>query len=169
MTKQTSSKPKRRYARVQSTPTDKTTATKTQNAGAPPRETKIDQVIALLQRTQGATLAEIVQATGWQPHSARAALTGLKKKGHVIAKSKRDDATCYHITEAARCGRQNSMRNWLRWRHCRWRSFARDGQRSLTSPCRASVPACCAWLLHGRCRPRSMAGCPTGRSRHWIS
>lgn len=60
-------------------------------------DTKIGRVIALLQRKEGATLDELVTATGWQPHSARAALTGLKKKGHTIAKSKRDDVTCYSI------------------------------------------------------------------------
>jgi hypothetical protein len=31
----------------------------------------------MLKRSGGATLDEIVKATGWQPHSTRAALTGL--------------------------------------------------------------------------------------------
>lgn len=63
--------------------------------------TKIDTVIALLRRDEGATLAELMDATGWQPHSTRAALTGLRKKGHVIEKTKRDEVTCYRITGAA--------------------------------------------------------------------
>lgn len=63
----------------------------------PERQTKSATVIALLQRDEGATLAEMVEATGWLPHTTRAALTGLKKKGHVIDKSKRGDTTCYHI------------------------------------------------------------------------
>lgn len=67
---------------------------------APARDKKIDQVIALLRRDQGATLAEMVEATGWQPHTTRAALTGLRKKGHTLEKSKRGDATCYRIVEA---------------------------------------------------------------------
>ena len=62
--------------------------------------TKIDQVIALLQLEQGATLAEIEAATGWQPHTIRAALTGLRKKGHTIERGKRDDVTCYHANPA---------------------------------------------------------------------
>jgi hypothetical protein len=62
---------------------------------------KIDQVIALLKRSEGATLAEITAITGWQPHSARAALTGLRKKGHSIERSKRDDAGCWRIVESA--------------------------------------------------------------------
>jgi hypothetical protein len=46
-------------------------------------------------------LAEIVEATGWLPHSARAALTGLRKKGHAIEKGKRGEVTCYSIPAAA--------------------------------------------------------------------
>lgn len=68
---------------------------------APPRApSKIASVIVLLDRPEGATLAEMVAATGWLPHTTRAALTGLKKKGHVIAKDKRGNDTCYHIAKA---------------------------------------------------------------------
>ena len=63
----------------------------------PKTASKIDKVLALLRRPEGATLAEMVEATGWLPHTTRAALTGLKKKGHTIDKSKRDEATCYTI------------------------------------------------------------------------
>ena len=61
---------------------------------------KIAMVVALLERPEGATLAEMVEATNWLPHTTRAALTGLKKKGHVITKGKRGDVTCYHIGKA---------------------------------------------------------------------
>lgn len=57
-------------------------------------------VVSLLGRTQGATMPELVEATGWLPHTTRAALTGLRKKGHTITRDKRDDATCYRIVEA---------------------------------------------------------------------
>ena len=67
----------------------------------PAPASKIDQVITLLRREQGATLPEMVAATGWQAHSTRAALTGLRKKGHTLAKDKRDDVTCYRIGTAA--------------------------------------------------------------------
>lgn len=66
----------------------------------PTRETKSGAVIALLQRGEGATLAELIGATGWLPHTTRAALTGIKKKGHTIEKSKRGDETCYRIVTA---------------------------------------------------------------------
>jgi transcription initiation factor IIE alpha subunit len=62
---------------------------------------KIGVVVDLLQRTGGATLAELVEATDWLPHTTRAALTGLRKKGHAIEKTKRDEATCYVIGVAA--------------------------------------------------------------------
>ncbi len=60
-----------------------------------PRTSKIAGVLELLGRDEGATLAELMTATGWLPHTTRAALTGLRKKGHVLARSKRDAATCY--------------------------------------------------------------------------
>jgi hypothetical protein len=58
-------------------------------------------VIALLEQEQGATLAELIAATGWLPHTTRAALTGLRKKGHAIGKSSRNGATCYRIGAGA--------------------------------------------------------------------
>ena len=71
-------------------------------AGAPaPKQTKAALVLALLRRGEGATLPELVAATGWLPHTTRAALTGLRKKGRTLDKSKRDGVTCYRIVEAA--------------------------------------------------------------------
>jgi hypothetical protein len=67
-------------------------------AKAPP--TKSGTVLACLQREQGATLAELVAATGWQPHTTRAMLTGLRKKGHAIERRQRDDVSCYHLPTA---------------------------------------------------------------------
>ena len=70
-------------------------------APAPRPGSKIAAVITLLQRKQGATLDEMIEATGWLPHTTRAALTGLKKKGHTIARDKRGETTCYHISASA--------------------------------------------------------------------
>ena len=61
---------------------------------------KTEAVLELLRRGEGATLAELVAATGWLPHTTRAALTGLRKKGHAIARGTRGDATCYRIAGA---------------------------------------------------------------------
>lgn len=56
------------------------------------RETKSDLVLALLKRDEGATIDQLVAATCWLPHTTRAALTGLKKKGHAITSEKPDGA-----------------------------------------------------------------------------
>ena len=94
---------KRRMAREPGNPaaTGKAGTAENPSAAATPAPTsKIAAVIALLQREQGATLAELVEATGWLPHTTRAALTGLKKKGHTLTKDKRGDVTCYRIVKA---------------------------------------------------------------------
>lgn len=76
------------------------TTTKTNCEAVAPRATKASIMLDLLRREDGATLVELVAATGWLPHTTRAALTGLRKKGHVLDKSTRDNATCYRIEAA---------------------------------------------------------------------
>ena len=71
-----------------------------QSARSNPAPTKTSAVVALLGRKQGATLAELVEVTGWLPHTTRAALTGLRKKGHALMKGKRGDTTTYTIAKA---------------------------------------------------------------------
>lgn len=68
----------------------------------PRKESKASQVLAMLQRQEGATLDELVAATGWLPHTTRAALTGLRKKGHSIDRRRRGEVTCYHLA-AGQC------------------------------------------------------------------
>lgn len=76
-------------------------------AKAPPpvapaaKASKAALVLGMLSRSEGATLTELVEATRWLPHTTRAALTGLRKKGHALEKGKRDGATCYRIVAAA--------------------------------------------------------------------
>jgi Protein of unknown function (DUF3489) len=56
------------------------------SAGSP---TKLETILALVSRPDGASLAELVAATGWQAHSVRGALAGsLKRKGHAIVSEK---------------------------------------------------------------------------------
>jgi len=46
-----------------------------------PREgTKQEQVLAMLRRAEGATVAQIAEATGWAPHTVRGFFAGLKKR-----------------------------------------------------------------------------------------
>ena len=49
------------------------------------------QVVALLSKADGATLDDLVKATGWLPHTTRAVLTGLRKKGYAVARLPRAD------------------------------------------------------------------------------
>ena len=65
-----------------------------------PRATKASLVLDLLRREQGATLAQLVATTGWLPHTTRAALTGLRKKGHPIERERRDGVSHYRIVTA---------------------------------------------------------------------
>ena len=67
--------------------------------GAKP-QTKQALLLAMLKRQEGATLAQLVEATSWLPHTTRAALTGLRKKGHVITASKVDGISVYRIQKA---------------------------------------------------------------------
>lgn len=60
-------------------------------------KSKVSLVVDMLQSAVGASLDELVAATGWLPHTTRAALTGLRKKGHVITKDKVDGVTRYAI------------------------------------------------------------------------
>lgn len=46
--------------------------------------TKQQAVLALLRREQGATIAQIITATGWQAHTARGFLANLKRKGIMV-------------------------------------------------------------------------------------
>ena len=67
----------------------------------PAKTTKIDAVIRLLRRSSGATIAQIQKTTGWKPHSVRAALTGLRKKGHDVQRDKNArGVSVYRITKA---------------------------------------------------------------------
>ena len=63
-------------------------------------------LLALLSREDGATIAVMMEATGWLPHTTRAALSGLRKGGLAIARTRNDQdgASVYRIgltTEAA--------------------------------------------------------------------
>ena len=57
------------------------------------RTTKIQQIIDLLRRPDGASIDALAQATGWLPHTTRAALTGIKKRGHAVVSHKLADGT----------------------------------------------------------------------------
>jgi transcription initiation factor IIE alpha subunit len=67
-----------------------------------PREgSKAAALLEMLEREDGATLEEMTERTGWQAHSVRAAMTGLRKKGHFIEKRTVGNTTAWFIGAAA--------------------------------------------------------------------
>jgi hypothetical protein len=82
------------------------TMTEPSPAAAAPRSSKQAAVIALLQRPEGVTVAEIVAATGWQPHTVRGLFSGtLKKKlGLGLGSAQEDRGRVYRIIDAGRTG-----------------------------------------------------------------
>ena len=73
----------------------------TKKAKAAPKQTKAALVREMLERPEGASLTAICAATGWQPHSARAAISMVRKAGYGIARSPAEGETTgsvYRIT-----------------------------------------------------------------------
>ena len=69
---------------------------------APARSSKKATIIGLLQREGGAAIGDLTGATGWQTHSVRAALTGLRKEGRELARIKNEGGvTHYRLTAGA--------------------------------------------------------------------
>jgi hypothetical protein len=61
------------------------------DADRPRANTKRAVLIGMLERPEGASVAEIGQRLGWLPHTVRAAFTGLRHAGREVTRSK--DAT----------------------------------------------------------------------------
>ena len=59
------------------------------------------RIIKMLSRKSGATLEALVDVTGWLPHTTRAALTGLRKRGYEVVLERQDGkSSIYRITSA---------------------------------------------------------------------
>jgi hypothetical protein len=67
--------------------------------GSRPHGSRQQALLALLSRPEGATVAEMQLATGWQAHSVRGALSGVvaKKLGHKVASTKEERGRVYRI------------------------------------------------------------------------
>ena len=64
--------------------------------------TKSGQISALLRRAKGASINELMNATGWQHHSVRGFLSGtlVKQKGLKLASEKYDGERRYRLNAA---------------------------------------------------------------------
>ncbi len=69
------------------------------------RPTKQAVILNLLRRAKGASIGDLTSAIGWQAHSVRAALTGLRKRGHDIERSVESGASHYRIIEKRKAAR----------------------------------------------------------------
>ena len=69
---------------------------------SPRRPSKKATIEALVRRREGAPISDLMAAIGWQEHSVRAALTGLRKAGHTVSRSRDAGGTArYRIAGVA--------------------------------------------------------------------
>lgn len=66
-----------------------------------PKASKKQLMLDMLKRPEGATIAELEKATGWQTHSVRGALVNLKNKDkHPITNSKDVDGPRHYFLKS---------------------------------------------------------------------
>jgi FtsZ-interacting cell division protein ZipA len=89
-----SSQPKRKRPAAKTAKSAKKSRRSRKAAGKPntERANKKAEVIALMKRARGATLAEIMATTGWQAHTVRGFVSILGSKGSEKIESSKDDA-----------------------------------------------------------------------------
>jgi hypothetical protein len=97
--------------------TDK--AASAQSERSPPRQgSKLSILIDLLGRKKGAGIKELASAMSWLPHTTRAALTGLRKRGYAIERERSEKGgSVYRIVT----GTASVLAAWARLNHgSRW-------------------------------------------------
>lgn len=78
--------------------------TETPISTAPKPKTKAALLREMLEAPAGATVPAIMAATGWQAHTVRAALSGLRKSGCVLDRRSGAEGTIYAIIQASQPG-----------------------------------------------------------------
>ncbi len=64
--------------------------------------TKQARLVDLLSAAHGASITDLTEALGWLPHTVRAALTGLRKRGYEIERGVEDGLSRYRIAAGSR-------------------------------------------------------------------
>ncbi|MGH6799708.1 MAG: DUF3489 domain-containing protein [Roseiarcus sp.] len=79
-------------------------ADKPDDRSEPRANSKLTLLLGLLSRDRGATIAELTAATRWLPHTTRAALTRLRKRGFRLERSKGETggASIYRLVATRR-------------------------------------------------------------------
>ncbi len=72
---------------------------------APRQGSKLAGVIALLSCEAGVCIEELMASTGWLPHTTRAALTGLRKRGYVVLREHRAGKGSVYRIEPVSCAK----------------------------------------------------------------
>jgi hypothetical protein len=104
LTKPTSKRPRKMACPPQQEVTASSASAQISGSTAPSSAPKPDRpqskaalVLDLLRHPTGVSIDELVAATGWLPHSIRAALTGLRKKGYLLTSEKVDGVRHYRV------------------------------------------------------------------------
>jgi hypothetical protein len=66
-------------------------------ATAPRKASKQQLVLGLLSAVNGVSISEIMAATNWRPHSTRAVLSRLRKKGYILDRQKAEGRARYKV------------------------------------------------------------------------
>lgn len=90
---------------------NKAAGTGAASSAAPRPGTKQALIIALLSRPEGATIDDLLSATGWLAHTTRAALTGLRQRGYEFVKSKNKAGETVYRTGPATPGAAEASRS----------------------------------------------------------
>jgi predicted transcriptional regulator len=87
--------------KAKKSPTKAPRRARAQKGATESRSNKKAEVIAMMKRAKGVTLAEIVEATGWQKHTVRGFVSILGSKGGQKIESSKNAAgeRSYHIAK----------------------------------------------------------------------
>ena len=122
-------------------------------------------LISLLMAAEGASLDTIVAATGWLPHTVRAALTGLRKRGYAIARLQESGGKSSILSHCHACAASCGVTRMPMQTH----PMARPASRRSAPDCTAfeieSLNALDPDLLHRRWRALMGRAAPAHLSR----
>ncbi len=77
--------------------------TKTPTVRPVTHPTKTALAVSILSRTNGTPASELLAATGWQLHTLRAFISGLRKRGHAISQWRENGEARYAISNREGC------------------------------------------------------------------